>query len=187
MAGTLGYLPSLKAAVLFGGVARRNGGQLTDTFVLRNETWQSVAGEHPPAVGPFVYDTTRETLVTLLVTGETWSFDGFRWRELPVVPPTTTTRGPIAWDPLQERLVALLGTQTWVLDNNDAWRQLDGDSPTARCVASRITTATRPPTAPCSPLTASTVTSSPGACKTVPARCTRSQTTSGPASPTRLR
>lgn len=131
MAGFMGFLPKEKAAVLFGGIAQRNGGQLTDTFVQRSGVWVAVLGDNPPDIGPLAYDTTDEQLVTLLVTGETWAFDGVRWTELPVAPPSTTGGGPIAWDPLLERLVALQGTETWVLADDDVWRQLDGAAPIA--------------------------------------------------------
>lgn len=128
MSHAAGYLPTISAPVLFGGVPSLNGSQTTTTFVLRDDVWTQVFNE-PPANGPLAYDTVREELVSLLVTGELWSFNGNRWTQLPVADIPTVARGPIAYDPLLERLVTVQGTETWVLGGDEVWTRLDSDAP----------------------------------------------------------
>jgi hypothetical protein len=70
----------------------------------------------------------RQELVSVLVNGETWGFDGIRWAQLPVDDLPTVARGPIAYDVVAERLVTVQGLETWVLGTDDVWTRL-GDAP----------------------------------------------------------
>lgn len=128
MAHAAGYLPTIGAPVLFGGVPARNASQTTSTFVLRNDIWTQVFDE-PPAHGPLAWDPVRQELVSVLVNGETWGFDGIRWAQLPVDDLPTVARGPIAYDLVAERLVTVQGRETWVLDTDDVWTRLPGEAP----------------------------------------------------------
>ena len=128
MAGSMGYLPSQKLAVIFGGVARRNGTPVTDTFVQRGERWSAIV-DNPPATGPLTHDSRRDELVTVLANGDTWAFNGTVWAQRPTAPLPVTGSGPIAYDHVLQRLVALRGIETWTLGADDVWTRLASDAP----------------------------------------------------------
>ena len=86
------------SAVLFGG---SNGTPMGDTWILGSTGWVQYTGPGPAptADARMVYDTNRNMTVLVHPNGETWEWNGYRWRLVGAVGAPVWSQPAVAFAP----------------------------------------------------------------------------------------